>query len=645
LATSAVVAGVLFTTLAPSLDKIDSGELAAVQYTGGVAHPTGYPLFTLVGWLFSRLPIGTPIWRLNLLSLLFVAGGAFLFMQATYRFLLVPIFQPKTKQVGDNSAKQKKKVAQQPVQIAVPKTPALIASVIAGVALAFSRTFWEQGTSIEVYSLHVLLLGLLLFMLAKAWAAPAGALKPWLGVAVSLALAFGNHLTTVVTLPAIAVLFFAKHKFTLPAFKTLGWMLAVFFPLLICLYAWLPLRSGTSPAMNWGSTDGWDFFWYHVSGKQFRVWWFTGQKAFNKNFTHFFAGAENIAGLGKQFAWGGLAFALLGWGLLLVRRRALGVFALVLFCSTLLYVCNYAIPDLAPYFLACYFALALGIAACAHEVLQWPRTQKAIRYSLAGTMGLVALAEVPLHHASVSKADLWMYEDYSRQALESLPKDAVVITFQWDHLVSEAYYLQQAEQVRPDVLLVEYEIMKDRVWYKDHLIRHAPELMSRIKPELDAFYKALEPFYFEGDESAFPRLQQTWPRLVWALITEGSKTRPVFIGPEIFWERINTQRGKEMELPPGYGVVPGAYFYQLVPQTAAQNYVDIAPRKQPVRMGEYKPKEDYYSGRLRWYLMVVAHDRALYELSMGKPDRAKVWRDEALRLNPTVQLPPQLQGL
>ncbi|MCE7857795.1 MAG: DUF2723 domain-containing protein [Ignavibacteria bacterium CHB3] len=44
-------------TLAPSVVQIDSGELAAVQATLGIAHPTGYPLFTMIGYLFSLIPL------------------------------------------------------------------------------------------------------------------------------------------------------------------------------------------------------------------------------------------------------------------------------------------------------------------------------------------------------------------------------------------------------------------------------------------------------------------------------------------------------------------------------------------------------------------------------------------------------------
>ena len=54
----AVTAGIVYGfTLAPSVVHIDSGELAAVQSTLGIAHPTGYPLFTILGYLFLRIPL------------------------------------------------------------------------------------------------------------------------------------------------------------------------------------------------------------------------------------------------------------------------------------------------------------------------------------------------------------------------------------------------------------------------------------------------------------------------------------------------------------------------------------------------------------------------------------------------------------
>ncbi|HMT11774.1 MAG TPA: DUF2723 domain-containing protein, partial [Ignavibacteria bacterium] len=56
-------------TLFPSITFLDSGGLAAVSFTFGVPHPTGYPLFLIIGWIVSHIPIGSSvIYRLNLLS-------------------------------------------------------------------------------------------------------------------------------------------------------------------------------------------------------------------------------------------------------------------------------------------------------------------------------------------------------------------------------------------------------------------------------------------------------------------------------------------------------------------------------------------------------------------------------------------------
>ena len=59
-------------TLAPAVSTIfdDSLEFQLVSYQLGIAHPTGYPLYTLMGKLFTSLPVGTIAYRVNLLSAL-----------------------------------------------------------------------------------------------------------------------------------------------------------------------------------------------------------------------------------------------------------------------------------------------------------------------------------------------------------------------------------------------------------------------------------------------------------------------------------------------------------------------------------------------------------------------------------------------
>ena len=46
----------------------DAGELSVAAAGLGVAHPTGFPLFTMLGHLFASLPFGSIPFRLALLS-------------------------------------------------------------------------------------------------------------------------------------------------------------------------------------------------------------------------------------------------------------------------------------------------------------------------------------------------------------------------------------------------------------------------------------------------------------------------------------------------------------------------------------------------------------------------------------------------
>ena len=70
-------------TIATTVGFIDSGELATVPYILGIAHPTGYPLWTLVTHIFSLLPIAKEeIVRLNIFSALATSSAAAIFFYA-----------------------------------------------------------------------------------------------------------------------------------------------------------------------------------------------------------------------------------------------------------------------------------------------------------------------------------------------------------------------------------------------------------------------------------------------------------------------------------------------------------------------------------------------------------------------------------
>jgi hypothetical protein len=89
------------------------------------------------------------------------------------------------------------------VLVAFELCGSLLASVAAAVLFAGSYTFWSQAVIAEVYSLHLLLVASTLLLLLRWSAEPTFRRLVWF-LAV-YALAFGNHLSTILLLPAYAV--------------------------------------------------------------------------------------------------------------------------------------------------------------------------------------------------------------------------------------------------------------------------------------------------------------------------------------------------------------------------------------------------------------------------------------------------------
>jgi len=66
---AALISGaVYFYTAQPNVGLLDSGEFIVAAQHFGVPHPTGYPLWTLLTWLFQLLPLGNAAWEVNIFS-------------------------------------------------------------------------------------------------------------------------------------------------------------------------------------------------------------------------------------------------------------------------------------------------------------------------------------------------------------------------------------------------------------------------------------------------------------------------------------------------------------------------------------------------------------------------------------------------
>jgi tetratricopeptide (TPR) repeat protein len=506
-------------TLAPSVTFIDSGELAAVACTLGIAHPTGYPMFTLLGWFFSKLPIASEeIVRLNIMAAFFCAFGIFIFYHLVH-FVL-------TGAVGKGSSSKSKKKEDNAAAIRV-------ASAGASLLLAFSETYWSQAVAIEVYSLHVLFLSLVTYSFFKAvygdeWRGvdkeeQKSSSAWWYIFAFTLGLSFTNHMTTILLAPGFLYLYFATQGFDASSWKRIGRMVVPFM-IGFSVYLYLPFRASQSPLMNWGNPVTLEKFLWHWTGKQYRVWIFSSTEAAGRQFKYFF---KSLPG---EFAYVGLILALVG-GLVFWRAsRKITITILLLFFGCVFYSINYDIHDIDSYFLLAYVCIALLAGAGLLAAYRWLNEKMGV-VALSSLLVVLSIAPLITHYKRTDETKNRLVEDYTMNMFASFQSNALVLSYQWDYWVSASFYYQHVRGYRKDVTVVDKELLR-RSWYFKQLERTHPWLVENSRAEIDAFLRELHKFEHELPYQS-DVIQARFVEMIRSFITKNISTRPVYVTTEI----------------------------------------------------------------------------------------------------------------
>ncbi|MBK9098119.1 MAG: DUF2723 domain-containing protein [bacterium] len=614
-------------TLAPSVVQIDSGELSAVQATLGIAHPTGYPLFTMIGYLFSLIPLPfSKIFQLNILAAIYCSAGVGVFTY-TIKYCLdnLAVFKKKSSS-KESTKKDKKKAKDQTItekQIDIPENFKLLAAVFGGLTLAFSRTFWFQSTSVEVYSLHLLLISLIILFLLKAYvnSFENDKLTNWLLFAFFLALGFTNHLTTLMILPGTAYLYFSRYKFNSASFKKLTLMIALFIVVLVVVYSYLPLRASQNPILNWGNPIDWERIYRHVTGRQYQVWLFTSFDSAGKQFSHFWSI------LPFEF-FVGLILALFGLFVSLFKSRSLGLFILITFLFTLFYSINYDIHDIDSYFLLAFVMISFSAAFGALKFLEMKNIPK--NYALTG-LGIVLAIQLFFNFREVNQSNVYTYEDYTKAVLNTVPENSIIFSYQWDYFISASYYYQFVEDYRRDVTVIDKELLR-RSWYYKQIENQDPDILKGVQNEVNQFLVALQPF--ERDENFNPTLLENLYKAIMSnLIKTNVSSRDYFIAPELFDQEM--QRG-EFRLPEGYTLVPHLFFYKVV---QGDEYV---PAPDPDFQIRFWSNRNVYIETIENMVGKMLSNRAFYEVKFGRTDRAKIYLKKIQKDLPGFKLHPAL---
>lgn len=411
----------------PSLMSDDSGEMIAASYRLGLAHPPAYPLFCLLGRLFSKIPMGTVAFRFNLLSSVFVLLSFYFLGLSCLAFTR----HEKT-------------------------PPSRLVFLVCFLSLFFlfsCRSVFAQALTAKgcVYTITLLFLSVFLWLRVKHY--EKGLTRKQVFLVLFLAsLGLANHWETeLLWMPFIALwLYQEKVQWDMKGF------LQAFSLILtgLSIYLYLPLRSALGALPSWGDPQTLRNFIWVVARESFR-----GPEALLQSPSVYASFLKEYFSLLTVYWIPGFVVAAL-IGLFYLRKRAQP-----LFYSTLFF----------------YFPVVLGVLLVTHE-----ETKFLMTVFLVSTQGLVffwgfvgifllfqrflemnfkllVLAVVFLFGAGLfwtfkvfnqeDKSQYYLATDFSINALKLLPSKSIFLA-EGDNYVVPLFYQRFVLGLRPDVVFI-----------------------------------------------------------------------------------------------------------------------------------------------------------------------------------------------
>ncbi len=613
-------------TMSQDVMPIDAGELAAVQYTLGVAHPTGYPLFTYLGFLWSKIPWGaTVIMRLNILAAVFCAVGNFFLFKTFLLLFQNQVVTPTV--VKSSNAKHKQVTANKNTTISLHPLLVLLVAVVGVSFAAFSKTYWMQSTGVEVYSLHIALMSAFIYYVVFLFQQSQVSLQQWIVVGLLLGLCFANHMTSVLLLPGLLFLLHKKSSSTRLFFKNVLKVVVATASIVILFYSSLMIVASSRPLFNWGNVSTLQNFFRHVTGKQYQVWMFSSSKAAADNLEMF------IQNFQDEFSFIGVGFMIAGALYMARKNNPAFWFFVISFFTTVFYSINYSIKDLLPYFLLAFISAAVLMGAAMRWIFEYVEN-----FQSKPALGFLALG-IPIflisfNYSKVNQRENYFVGDYTRDALQSVEPGALILSYQWDILISPAYYYQHVEKLAPDVIIVDKELLR-RSWYYPQIERWEPQFFSGLEQERDRFLEALKSFE-QGKKYNPANIQQSFEKLITAILTQHYRRRPVYLAPEVLTNEI--RKGVDVILPDTLKLVPQKYFYRL---TNRRDYIPKENQEMPdIR---FPKQDDLFTKSMKNSILTVLTDRLAYELSFQNQDDANKTYQMIRNIKEDVPPPPGLR--
>ncbi len=415
-------------TLIPTVVDQDSGELVAAVHVLGVAHPTGYPLWVLLGRLFDFLPVGgTSAYRVALLSAVCAAAAA-----------------------GIVTA------------LAAALVRQLIPAMVAGLGFGLWFPTWSQAVRAEVYGLTALLTALALVALVRWERERSWRWVWWLVLGVGF-VAMHHRTAMLMLAPALVMAVVATKPRRFKSYlATAGLFLAPF-----AFYVYLPLRAMARPALNWTDPSTLQRFRDHVLATQYTHFAFSHDLAqmleqAGKLTPEMLAASPVLAVLLALVGLPLIAFGSVEW----LRKQPAVAWSLA---GGLALLCIWVLQwgetsDLKVFFLPLGEVLAVCGAIGLGKVSE--RLPTRVATGVMATVGVfICAALLGANWGRSDASNVWEHRDRWVAALTQMEPNAIFVS-DFDVPSFATLYLQNVEGLRRDVTLLRTVRMSDQ-WYVD----------------------------------------------------------------------------------------------------------------------------------------------------------------------------------
>jgi tetratricopeptide (TPR) repeat protein len=451
-------------TLCPTVGPFDSGELISAAYVLGIPHAPGYPLYVLLGKLFTFLPFGNIAYRVNLMSAFFAALTVMLVFLIVWKL-----------QASDTSETINQKSMAQLLN--------LLPAIVAALMLAFSPVFWRYALVAEVLTLNVFLAALMVYVLI-IWhekiatfraknPVQNSVVKPAIYLnlfAFLFGLSLGNHHSIILCLPAFLYFIWRAVRAGKSASETVKIMstsqyltMSVFFLIGLSVYIYLPLRSLQNPVIDSGNPENLKNFikvFLRSEYGTFTLSRLESVSSFSIGLS-IFQIFDFLRSLVKNFGFLGFAVGLLGCLEYSRKRVPLSWFLLLMFLfSGIGFVLLSNVPKdclmrryvLEKFYILPWLIFSIWIGVCTKSVLYRLRV-KYLVYFVGGIFIILPFNLLRANYSRLNENCNYYTYHYGQDLLRTLEPNAIFIVSD-DTALFTLCYLRYVEGLREDVRLI-----------------------------------------------------------------------------------------------------------------------------------------------------------------------------------------------